>query len=382
MRAIFLLLIVALLTGCSSSPTREYPADQLEDMQPDHRVEIVWSRSAGSGIGAVGDALEPAVHGGEVVVVGHRGRLSGFDLETGRPLWRSELEVQASAGPTVTDELIVIGTRDGRIIALDRESREMLWERNVTSEVLAAPAVDGDTVAVMSNDGRVFAMRAESGARRWLYDRTMPPLTLRGTSAPLLTSGRVYAGLPNGRVVALDRNDGSLVWEARAGVARGASDIERMRDIVGNLLLQQGVLFAVAYQGEAVALDPASGSTGWSRELSSNAGLTSDRERVYVTETSGRIWALDRGSGAAIWRQDETEGLRATAPVLHDGRVVFGDDRGALTWLDARDGEIVVRRTLRARDDSISRPPREIDGDLLVQSDRGRLYRVRLVRRD
>ncbi len=378
MRGLVLLLAVALLTACGGTPSRIYPADRLHNMQQDYRVVTEWTRNAGHGISAVGDALVPAVHNEEVIVVDRRGRMSAYDLETGRRLWRMALGEPVSAGPAVTDELIVVGTRKGQVLALDRESRERLWETGVSSEVLASPVVDGNMVAVMSNDGRLYALRADSGARRWLYDRTMPPLKLRGTSTPMLTSRRVYAGLPNGRVVALDRDDGSLVWEARAGIARGASDIERMRDILGDLVLHQGALFAVSYQGEVVSLDPVQGSTSWNRGLSSSAGLATDRERVYVTEANGRIWALDRGSGAAIWRQDETEGLQATAPVIHQDHLVFADDRGALTWLDASSGDFVARRRLREEDDSISQPPVTADGDLLVLTDRGRLYRVSL----
>lgn len=373
---IVIVALALLLAACSGSPTREFPADQLTDYQQEYAVFSEWQRNTGRGLSAVGDALVPAIEEDKVVVVDRRGRLSAYRLDNGRRLWRHRLDLPVSAGPVLTDELIIVGTRDGRLVAVDRETFERRWESGVTSEVLALPAVDGDTVVVVANDGRVFALRTSTGARRWLYDRTMPPLTLRGSSAPLLTSGRVYVGLPNGRVVALNRSDGALVWEARAGIARGASDIERMRDILGDLVLQQGALFAVSYQGEVVSLDPTRGSSSWNRELSSSAGLAADRERVYVTESNGRIWALDRSSGAAIWRQDETEGLRATRPVVHGAYVVIADQRGALTWLDASTGEIRARRVLR--DQPISRPPIVVDDDVIVLSDEGRLHKVSL----
>jgi len=223
----------------------------------------------------------------------------------------------------------------------------------------------------------VFAIRSTSGSRRWLYDRTMPSLTLRGAASPILTSTRVFAGMPNGRMVALDRNDGSLVWEARLGVPSGSSDLERMRDIVADPVLFQGSIYAVSFQGMVVSLDPRDGTPNWERELSSNAGLAVDGERVYVTESNGRVWALDRRTGAAIWRQDDTEGLHATAPVVIDDRVAIADDRGAVTVLDASSGEILARRTL-SRGDGISRAPVLVEQDLIVLNDNGRLYRLAL----
>lgn len=378
-RLLILASCVALI-GCGGSPPREYPADQLGEIIDTHRVQIEWSRGAGKGISAIGDDLVAAVDGDEVVVVDRRGRLSAFALESGRQRWRHNTGLAVSAGPVVTESLILLGTRDGRVVALDRESRETRWDSGVTSEVLALPAVDGDTVAVLTNDGRVFALRTESGARRWLYDRTMPPLTLRGTSRPVITTNRVYVGLPSGLIVALNREDGSRVWEARAGVARGSSDIERMRDVMATPVIYQGMLHAVAYQGDVISLDPGRGSTDWSRPLSSSAGLAVDRERVYVTEANGRIWALDRDSGAAVWRQDDTEGLRATAPVLHEDKVLIADDRGGLTWLDARDGSILARSLIG--DDPISQTPVVTEHGLIVLNDVGRLYRVGLQSQD
>lgn len=377
-RSLLLLIALLLLAGCSSTPKRELPADVLQDVQNELRVETVWRANAGRGVHAPGDALDPVIWNDQVFVVDRRGRLSAYDLESGDRHWRTRVGSGVSAGPAVSDDLVVVASREGKVIGLDRRTREIRWISGVTSEVLAMPLISGDTVVVQAADGRVFGLRTDTGTRRWILDRSMPPLTLRGGADPRAVGSRILAGLPNGRLVSLSRTDGSQQWEAQVGEPSGGSDLERMRDVARRFVVQRGEVYAAAYQGEVVALDLQQGRSSWRRELSSTQGLAADAERVYVTETNGRIWALDRRTGAAIWRQDQTDGLQATAPVVQGDTIVFGDERGRLTWLDAQDGDLLARARLHRA--GFSRPGVVVDGDLVVLSDGGRLMRLSLTR--
>ena len=68
----------------------------------------------------------------------------------------------------------------------------------------------------------------------WIYDRDVPVLTLRGTSTPLIYERFAIAGFGNGRVVALDIDNGSVRWEARVAIAQGRSEIDRIVDDLRN----------------------------------------------------------------------------------------------------------------------------------------------------
>ncbi|MCK8515554.1 outer membrane protein assembly factor BamB [Methylonatrum kenyense] len=380
-RYLLLALIVSalLLSACSGSSKRVMPADELSDSQDGASVSTVWSSNAGRGIHSVGDGLDPLIEDGRVWVADRRGELTAWDLESGDRVWRKRLGKPVSGGPALADDLLVVGTREGELIALDRETEEERWRSKLSSEIVSVPAISGDAVVVLSGDGRLVAMSRESGSRRWSYDRSMPPLTLRGTSNPKLLGSTVLAGLPNGRLVAVNLGDGSEAWQVDVGVATGSSDLDRMRDVDGDPVIAGSQVYVVGYQGQAMALDLQQGRVEWARDLSSFSGLDVDSERVYVTEANGRVWALDRRSGAAIWRQDELEGIRGTAPVVVGDMVVLGDDRGRLTVLDSSDGAILARVRID-RSNGISRNPVVVDDDVVVLTDGGRLQRLRLSR--
>ncbi len=380
LRLLITLLLALTLAACGGTPKRELPVDDLPDTQAGLRVDTVWSANAGRGIHSVGDALVLAVRDDRVYVADRRGRIGAWRLDDGRRLSRTRTGLPVSGGPAVSEDLIVVGTRDGRVTAINADSEETLWEARVSSEVLSVPAISDNSVYVLSGDGRLYAFRRDTGARRWTYDRPMPPLTLRGTSSPVLVRDWVLAGLPNGRLVAVNRRDGSMAWEVDVGIASGTSDLERMRDVVGDPVLHGDEVFVVGYRGRALSLDLQHGRTSWNRDLSSYSGLAVDDERVYITEANGRVWALDRHTGAAVWRQDDLEGIRGSAPVAVGDVVAVGDDRGRLTLLDTGNGELLARVSLE-RKGSISRAPVVIGDDLLVLTDGGRLLRLSLSRR-
>ena len=115
--------------------------------------------------------------------------------------------------------------------------------------MLAAPAVNGDIVLVQTQDDRLIALEIDTGAQRWSYESSPAVLTLRGTGAPLLTNQLAIAGLSSGKVIALDTRRGLPVWEQRVAIPQGRSELERVVDIDGGLLLSGGTLCVATYQG-------------------------------------------------------------------------------------------------------------------------------------
>src|SRR3546814_2264649 len=79
-----------------------------------------------------------------------------------------------------------------------------------------------------------------------MVDRTVPSLTLRGLSAPVVVGNRVYVGLDNGRVLALRTSDGQVAWEQVVSAPTGRNELERITDIDAPLLSDGGELFAAS----------------------------------------------------------------------------------------------------------------------------------------
>ena len=105
-----------------------------------------------------------------------------------------------------------------------------MWTAPLTSEVLSAPQIAQNIVVARTGDGRIFGLDAATGARKWLYQRALPPLTVRTAVSVLLHRGGVFAGFPGGRLVALSVDSGNVGWEATVALPKGATELERVAD--------------------------------------------------------------------------------------------------------------------------------------------------------
>jgi outer membrane protein assembly factor BamB len=370
MTKVFLPLVVALvISGCASKIEREPPA-KLVDFKPSITVKELWSEDVGAKAkGWVG--LVPKVHGDSVYAADPEGRVSAYELASGRRQWQVDLDVDVSGAVGASDNLVLIGTREGQVIALDRASGSKLWSATVSSEVLA-PAVAGSGIVVAQTvDGKLFGLASADGKRLWVHERTEPALSLRGTDTPVIWQNTVVAGFAAGKLVALNLSDGRLLWETTVAQPRGRNEIERLVDVDASPLVMADAIYAASYQGRLVAINPRSGAVGWTRDISTYTGLASDGTNIYVTDEDGRVLAYDRRTGSSAWKQDALRRRGVVAPVVYKDFVVVADYEGYVHWLARDDGRFVGRN--RVGSGPIRAPAVTAADTLLVLSHTGTL---------
>lgn len=377
-RALWLLPWLLMLAGCSIGGSRSLdvqPAPALDIEPATLAVTEDWSASVGAAAVPY-HRLAISQRGGRVYVASADGQVSAIDHQNGESIWTQNLDAEISGGPNSTDTQVVVGTAGGEIVALDAEQGKLRWRASLSSEVLAPPAIGQEHVVARTGDGRVFALSNRDGAQQWLYSRSVPALSLRGHSAPVLVPDGVIAGFDHGRLSALDLQTGEPVWEATIAVPQGRTDLERMVDLDADPVVDRGDLFAGTYQGRLVGLSLSNGQIAWARDISVIGGIAVDDSNVYATDAEGQVWAVDRSNGASVWRLDALAGLSLSAPVRSAEHLVVGAGDGAVYWLDPADGEVLAR--YQAGKAPITATPVVIDNDLLVLNLRGQLKRLTL----
>ena len=365
------LAAVLVAGGCSNpfekSSNLEPPAP-LTEYTPSAKLTTVWSRNVGSGAGKRYLRLRPAVLENRVFAAESSGDVSAYDVATGEEIWRTATDTPVSGGPGVGDDLVVVGTSDGEVLALKADNGEVAWRRRVTSEVLAAPAVGQGVVVVRTQDGKLAGLATSDGTQLWVYDRAVPALSLRGTSAPVVDGDMVVAGLDSGLLVALAVKDGSLIWESRIAIPSGRSELERLVDIDADPVVQSAVIYVVTYQGRVGAVERITGRLQWRRDMSSHAGLGLSRDQIFISDSDSFVWAIDRDNSASVWRQDKLARRALTPPTVFGEHVAVGDFEGYIHLLDRDDGRLAARE--RVDGDGIAAAPVAV-GDLLLVYGRG-----------
>jgi outer membrane protein assembly factor BamB len=372
------LLLPLVLGGCGVFGKKDEPIEQpaeLTAIEPALNVRKAWETRVGSGSDQLNLALRPVVEGGRVYAAGRNGRVHALDLENGRAQWISDTRLKLSAGPSVGHGRVILGTSSGLIVALDAADGAELWRAQLSGEVLAKPALSPAAVVVRTVDGRLRALAADTGRELWMVEHQPPRLSLRGTASPVVVGNVVVAGFDTGRIGAYSLRDGEALWENIIAIGRGRTEIERMADVNATPHVIGQDIYAVSYRGRLANLALESGRILWTTEMSSYNGLSVDWTTVYVTEDDGEIVAVNRSSGAELWRQNGLRMRRLTAPTPIGDSVVVGDFEGWLHWLDALTGSIQAR--IRAGRGAFVTAPASGGELLVVQDENDRVYALR-----
>jgi outer membrane protein assembly factor BamB len=343
-----LLALAVMVAGCSSNSKKELPPAELQDFTAEVQLKTEWDRSIGDGQGEGYSLLAPAVDGEHIYAADVEGIVIAMDRFSGDVLWKQDLDAPVSGAVGVGSGLVVVGTLKGEVIALNQSTGEEKWRASVSSEVLAAPAVNSDVVVVQTQDDRLIGFDAATGNQRWIYENSPAVLTLRGTSAPVLTSRLAIAGFSTGKVVAIDLARGVPVWEQRVAVPQGRSELDRVVDIDGILVLSGDTLYAVTYQGRVAGLDVNSGRVLWQREASSYVGLAQGLGSVYVSLANGTVEGIDERSASALWSNEALARRQLSAPEVFSSYVAFGDFEGYLHMVSQIDGHFVARERINS----------------------------------
>jgi outer membrane protein assembly factor BamB len=255
--------------------------------------------------------------------------------------WSVTLDGPVSAGPLSDGTRVYIALASGELTARSATDGKPLWR---IKKDLASPMVTGDDLVFVAGGDAVEAIRASDGASAWILPRTTPtaPLLVDGDTlfvvsepdlvavraktgeviwrrpaggvrlAPAIDGDHVYLGADDGRVLALKRGDGAVVWERF--FTGGVTAIGAARGLV---YLGAGDKFFYCLQGAK------KGNNEWEKQIGSLVigRIVVDDQRVYFAARDNVVRGLDRRNGNQRWNEGMRE--RPTFGVEVAGHIVF-----------------------------------------------------------
>jgi outer membrane protein assembly factor BamB len=373
-RTLLILMLAALVVACSKTKNVHLPK-KLVPFTASMRVERVWTASVGGTRKPLLLGLGLAVRGNRVYAAGYGGKVAAFDLESGRRLWERRVRVDLGGGPAADASLVVVGSLDGDVFALDAATGKVRWHVDIAGEILAAAAVTPKIIVVRAVDGTLHALSPADGRELWQVQQSVPALSLRGTSSPVVVGNFVVCGFDNGTVVDANLSDGSSVWEQQISTPHGSNAIEQLNDVDATPRALDGDVYVAQYQGRVAMLGLNNGQIWWSHKMSSYRGMGIDAHNVYVSTSDGEVVAMLQRNGGQLWQQDALMYRRLSTPAVSDDAVVVADYQGYVHWLDKATGAFLAR--VRASHKSIINAPVAADGLVLVIDDEGHISAFR-----
>jgi outer membrane protein assembly factor BamB len=286
-----------------------------------------------------------------------------------------------------------------KLFAVDADTGKVLWERTAWeglpydsrhqggSYAAPTPVTDGKTVyAFFGSEGGVFAYDF-SGKLLWKVD--LGGIATMGVGVG--TSPVLYRDLlilqcdeDNGEksfIVALDRKTGKQAWRVARKVQISWATPIVVRAGSRDELVTSGTEAVIAY-------DPTTGKELWrSKGLESNAvpsPVAGDDvvvlsagypEKVAVAIRPGGTGDVS-GTPRVLWTYKKGTAY-VPSPILYDGYVYLMTDKGLLTCLDARTGEVKYEGARPPVPATFKASPVAFEGKILLMSEDGDTFVVK-----
>lgn len=327
--------LLALLSACSSSPSKPQPS-ALPAVSGTLAANKVWSAR----LGEITTPLQASVQGTRVVLASTQGLLLEVDALQGQEIWRLQLKDQISAGVGSDGRRHAVVTAGNELVVV-QEGRE-LWRYKLNAQTFTAPLVAGERVFVQTGDRSVLAFDGASGQRLWALPRNADPLVVRQSGVLVAVGDALLAG-NGGRLSAIQPLTGQVRWDLVIGSSRGTNEVERLVDLVTGVSRQGPLVCVRSFQTAVGCVDTARGVVLWTRPAQGHQGLDGDETRVFGVESDSKLRAWSRLDGQPVWSEDQYRFRGLTAPRVWGAALALGDAQGLVHLLSRDKGQTLQR---------------------------------------
>ena len=361
------LLSILLISGCSTLDSlRFWQNDEVDPDEPkelssfanQENIKVLW-RNSYNGENEIGNFL-PSFNAQNIFFSDASGNVLSMDAKTGKDNWSVKLNFLAS-GTSAGFGIVVVADVDGNVIALDQIDGSILWSSNVKGEVLSSVAIDAKIVVVKTGSGELLGLNKDSGEVIWSYRSTLPVLTIRGNSSPVIVDNLVYASFDNGRLGVFELNSGFQIWDGAISYVSGASELENLIDSDSNPVIEGGLIYTTNYQGNLNIFDPSQKRSVWSNNASSFFSPIISRGMLMVVEENSSIKSFALKTLEESWINSDYLNRDLSNGVSYKDNIVVGDFEGYVHVINILNGRTVGReklsrnpiKTILSRSDSL-----------------------------
>ncbi|MES3037479.1 MAG: PQQ-binding-like beta-propeller repeat protein [Bdellovibrionota bacterium] len=276
--------------------------------------------------------MTPIFYGKNVIVGNGIDGISSVN-SWGRTQWQTVITNGVEASSVLQGSTLYVPANDGFIYKLNADDGKIIGQVRTGSENLGELSLSGDgkTLYAQNSLGSVFSINVDTLKINWTFSRSdSQPSTIRGTSKVTWHKNRVYFGISDGTLLALDASAGQVIWE------KSLNRNKKFRDIDASPLIEGDKIYVSAYDEMVYCLDLI-GQILWQANYGGYGAPSLFENLLIVPSNQSQVVALDKSTGNLKW-SFKTKSIPTEVKAIK-GYGVFGDSAGPLYLLDLRQGK-------------------------------------------
>ncbi|MCB0283909.1 MAG: PQQ-binding-like beta-propeller repeat protein [Calditrichaeota bacterium] len=280
----------------------------------------------------------PVVANDTVYIADVSGKIRALSLADGKELWDFNSGGSVYATVAANQDRVIFNSADSNICCVDKNTNEVAWKLKTENNLVAVPLVHNDIVYSGSSDGTFRAIDLYSGELIWLYDKVGGYVETK----PLFYKNKIIFGAWDGKLYALNTNDGSEAW-----IWQGEKTSPLYSPAACWPVAANNKVFVAAPDRVLSAINAETGETVWrnnSWKFRETVGLSEDGNRVYARSMTDSVVCFDTKTqkDKVIWANDFGYGydIAPSMPVEKNGTLFWGTKNGLIIAADAENGAL------------------------------------------
>ncbi|MFK7835256.1 MAG: PQQ-binding-like beta-propeller repeat protein [Sulfitobacter sp.] len=318
--------------------------------------QLAWSADIGDGDSRrFRITADPVVADGRVFTLDAGARVTATST-SGETLWTADLtpssdgQGQGSGGGlAVEGDTLYVSIGYGILAALDVASGGTRWSQDLDASGSGTPTVFGDMVYLTAGDDTAWAVSKSDGRVAWQTGGSTSINNVLGAPAPVITDQLAIFAYGSGQVQAVFRRGGLERWEASVVGKRPGRALSSISDVTSAPVVSGNTVFVGNQSGRLAALNAGSGARIWTARDGAISPVWPVGGSVFVISDLNELLRLDAADGRRIWGvplpnfvkdkpRRQSEVVAHHGPVVAGGRVIIASNDGQLRSFDPVSG--------------------------------------------
>lgn len=355
-------------------------------------LQPVWSAKIGAGDSRKQRiTADPVVAGGRIFTLDSGAQVSATST-AGTTLWTRDLtpisdrQGQGSGGGlAVSGDTVYVSVGYGVLAALDAATGAVRWTQDLDASGSGTPTVSGGLVYVTAGDDTGWALRTSDGRVEWRTTATKSEANVLGAPAPAVTGQYAIFAYGSGEVQAVFRQGGLSRWDASVVGRRPGRALSAISDVTSAPVVSGDRVYVGNQSGRLSALNVGSGIPLWTAREGAIGPVWPAGGSVFVLTDLNELVRLDAADGTRIWGaplpnfiKDKPKRQSAVVPhhgpIIAGGRVIVASGDGVVRSYDPTNGALIGTAEVPG---GATTAPIVAGGVLYVVSAKGQLHAFR-----
>ena len=309
-----------------SGPAARRAGRTLDKPQP---VRVLWSADVGA---AENFIFTPALVGDALYAAARDGTVTRLDAASGDDaLARGRCGSTLSGGVGADARTVAVATEEGEVVALDAASgKRALARARLERGAGAARGRRRAGAGAQRRQPRVRVRRRRRQAALGLPARAVVAAGARAGRHGAAPAICVYAGFTGGKLVALALDNGAAALGGDVHVPKGATELERVTDVVGAPVGAgaRGVRRRLPGRASRASTPRTAASSGRATCPRADAASAWTRATRTSPTSAARCTPSTAATASSVWKQDKLAHRQLSLPLPAARTVAVGDLRG------------------------------------------------------